>query len=259
MRYYSSYKVLLFPILICPFISYGQVVHVQAHSHNDYFQARPLLDALDNRFNEVEADIYDTPAGLVVSHERPGADTRLLEQLYFRPIDSLIQTQGSVQKDSKSPFMLMLDFKSSAARTYQSLLRLLKQYPRLACTSASCPVIIFISGNRPLELIVQDPSGALKIDGRPEDLGKGHSSMLMPVISDRFQNWCSWNGKGHPSTDDGEKIRSLANKTHQEGKKLRLWSIPDHEEAWAFLIDCGVDLINTDHLAELNRYLQSRK
>ncbi len=32
------------------------------------------------------------------------------------------------------------------------------------------------------------------IDGRPEDLGKGYSPEQMPVISDNYMNWLSWNG-----------------------------------------------------------------
>jgi len=34
-----------------------------------------------------------------------------------------------------------------------------------------------------------------------------------------------------------------------------LWAIPDTEMAWKVLLDTGVDLINTDHLPELNAYL----
>jgi hypothetical protein len=57
---------------------------------------------------------------------------------------------------------------------------------------------------------------------------------------------------------DLEKIRTLAQRVHAENKKLRLWAIPDNEEAWGVLLDAGVDLINTDQLEALNAYFNKR-
>ena len=38
-----------------------------AYAHNDYWHKRPLLDALDNGFTHVEADVYLRHSRLVVS------------------------------------------------------------------------------------------------------------------------------------------------------------------------------------------------
>ena len=70
------------------------------------------------------------------------------------------------------------------------------------------------------------------IDGRPGDIGKNYSSELMPVISDHFKNWSKWNGKASPATKDLQNVKDLAIRVHAEGKKLRLWAIPDNEKAW---------------------------
>ena len=77
----------------------------------------------------------------------------------------------------------------------------------------------------------------------------------MPMISDNFRNWSHWNGKSAPSENDLSQISELAQRVHGEGKKLRLWSIPDNEIAWESLLNVGVDYINTDRLAELNQFL----
>ncbi|HQR43366.1 MAG TPA: hypothetical protein PLX97_11795 [Gemmatales bacterium] len=115
---------------------------------------------------------------------------------------------------------------------------------------------IIISGNRDYELILK--SANVSIDGRPDDLGKGYPADKMPLISDQYRHWMQWNGKGTPNSSDLEKVRALAQRVHAENKKLRLWAIPDREEAWSVLLDAGVDLINTDRLEAMNMFLDKR-
>jgi alkaline phosphatase len=57
---------------------------------------------------------------------------------------------------------------------------------------------------------------------------------------------------------DVARIKALAQRIHTEGKKLRLWAIPDNEVVWEALLNAGVDLINTDHLRELNSFLKKK-
>jgi hypothetical protein len=60
---------------------------VRAHSHNDYEQKRPLLDALEQGFCSIEADVWLVDGELRVAHDlaaaRPG---RTLEKLYLDPL-----------------------------------------------------------------------------------------------------------------------------------------------------------------------------
>jgi hypothetical protein len=95
----------------------------------------------------------------------------------------------------------------------------------------------------------------IALDGRPDDLGKGIAPELMPVISDHYSNWSAWQAKSEAQPGDLARIRELADRVHAEGKKLRLWAIPDNEIAWKGLLESGVDLINTDRLSELHKYL----
>ena len=97
------------------------------------------------------------------------------------------------------------------------------------------------------------------IDGRPGDLGNGFTVEMEPVVSDHYKNWSSWSGQAPPSEKDLLRIIELAKRVHAEGKKLRLWAIPDNPLAWEALLNAGVDLVNTDHLAELNEFLKKRK
>ena len=237
-------------------VSQSRFPNLQAHAHNDYEHARPLKEALENGFISVEADVHLQNNTLLVYHNRPGPKARTLEQLYLAPLDSLLKANaGTVYIGYEGPFFLMIDCKSDATTTYHLILRELKKHPALLCSSGSCAVKIFISGNRDIATMLKDGYLGIGIDGRPSDIGRNFSSEIMPLISDNFKNWSSWNGKADLSTEDLKKVKDLAARVHVEGKQLRLWAIPDNEKAWEELLLAGVDLINTDHLKELNIFL----
>jgi hypothetical protein len=152
----------------------------------------------------------------------------------------------------------MIDCKTEAESTYLAIRKTIAHYNNLRCRTLPCPVVILISGNRAISTILKEGFQGIGIDGRPTDLGKDISTELMPVISDNFSNWSSWKGNSNPRTDDLKRIRALAQCVHAEGKKLRLWNIPDNEIGWSTLIEAGVDFISTDHLEKLHTFLQSK-
>lgn len=239
--------------------SQGKFPHTQAHAHNDYEHAQPLWNALKNGFVSVEADVHLTDAKLLVSHNRPKHDTPTLQQLYLAPLDSLLTRHGdSIYPNYSGTFYLMIDCKTEAESTYRAIQKEVARYTSLRCTASRCPVKIFISGNRAIETMIREGYQGIALDGRPPDLNKGISSDLMPVISDHYSNWSSWKGKSEPQANDLERIRELAHRVHAEGKKLRLWAIPDNELVWSALLDTGVDFINTDRLEELHLFLAKR-
>src|SRR3954467_9283840 len=94
----------------------------QAHAHNDYEHARPLLDALDHGFCSVEADIWLTPDGLLVAHDRkdikPG---RTLEALYLDPLRERVKANGGRVYRERPAFSLLIDVKTDADATYAAL------------------------------------------------------------------------------------------------------------------------------------------
>lgn len=53
------------------------------------------------------------------------------------------------------------------------------------------------------------------------------------------------------SDEELKKLRGIVNSTHDEGRRLRFWAIPDREEVWKLLHREQVDYINTDRLSEL--------
>ncbi len=244
-------------ILLSIGFSHGQSIHPNAHAHNDYEHPRPLLDALRNGFRSVEADVHLIDGALYVAHSKPKPSAaRTLQVLYLNPLDSLLNLDSKIHPIES--IVLLIDIKTEATHTLQKLLDVIGQYPHLfSPDSPNHFVRVVISGNRDYTMILD--SRNVSIDGRPDDLDKGYSSDKMPLISDHFGNWMHWNGKGTPNASELQHIRTLARRVHAENKKLRLWAIPDNEQAWGVLLDAGVDLINTDRLADLHVFLTKRE
>lgn len=226
-----------------------------AHSHNDYEQSRPLWDALDQGFTSVEADVYLIGDTLYVSHSRPTFKnpSATLDKLYLTPLAERIrQNKGKVLANYDGPFYLLIDAKTKADSTYQAIEKALQPYRSLLTNSH---ITVILSGNRPIQAMAAAKNRILTVDGRPDDLGKGYKSTLMPLVSDSYTNQVQWRGKGDMPAEEFQKLRLLAERTHKEGKKLRLWATPEDPAVWAKLREAGVDFLNTDQLALLKEFL----
>ncbi len=253
-----------FVFWIACIVSYGQVVPLpNAHSHNDYNHAHPLLDALSNGFTSIEADVLLIGGELYVGHDMPKGtnDLPTFKEAYLQPLDSIIKSNyGFVFPGYTEDCYLLVDFKTEAEATYRVLKEQLRPYASWlrgpGGTYASKGYVnIFLSGNRPIKTVIADKKRLVTLDGRPEDLGKGYSAEVMPVISQAYYKYSNWQGEGQRPKADQEKIKELVAATHNENKRLRLWANPDMPEGWAMLHRLGVDIINTDHLEGLRDYL----
>lgn len=235
----------------------------QAHAHNDYHHERPLFDALSHGFCSVEADVFAIDGELRVGHDRsetkPG---RTLEKLYLDPLRQLVKkNDGRVYKNGPL-FTLLIDFKTRGEPTYALLQPLLAKYKDMLVSTNDneAPAIsIVISGNRPFELIKSDKSRLCGIDGRLSDLDSDMSPALMPLISDNWRSHFKWRGDGDIPAAEKAKLADAVTRAHQAGRRLRFWATPENENFWKVLADAGVDHINTDQLAQLERFLKMNK
>jgi hypothetical protein len=255
--------ILLIQIIFVSSLSFAQVTPLpKAHAHNDYEHERPLFDALANGFTSVEADIFMIKDELYVAHNKPVSlkKERTLTALYLKPLDSIANANGGeILPGYSGTFYLMIDFKNDAEGTYAKLIEQLQPYRHLLKTKTqNGPLTIFISGERPMTSIFNDPDNIISLDGRPNDLGQGIAVDKMPVVSTSFKSLGFWNGNGDIPLDIQLKIRQLSDAAHKEGKKLRLWATPDNPASWQVLLNNGVDLLNADNLTELKTFLLSK-
>lgn len=237
-------------------------VRPQAHSHNDYEHTRPLLDALDRGFCSVEADIYLVGEELLVAHDIEDVKSeRTLDRLYLAPLAERIRTNGGSVYPDPCPFTLLIDVKSEAEPTWKALSRVLGRYRDIVTTfgengrGRQGAVTVIVSGNRAASVMLSEKSRLAGVDGRLGDLDLGLHPSIMPMISENWTRYFTWNGRGPISTKEQKDLQAIVEKAHRLGYRLRFWSAPDNPAGWAVFKEAGVDVINTDDLDGLSRFL----
>ena len=223
------------------------------HAHNDYLHSRPLLDALDQGFDSVEADVFLAKNELLVGHFlweiKP---ERSLESLYLLPLSKL-HKQGRLKN-----IWLMVDIKSNEAeRSAMILDQQLRRYPGLFAKVGEkddAPVKVLLSGNMPREWVCSGKSNLLRLDGREGDLGNAEQATIFPWVSEPWSKHFSWKGKGPISEIEKAKLKTMALKAASANQQLRFWGAPDLPECWKIQAESGVQRIGTDNLPGLAKH-----
>lgn len=239
-----------------------------AHAHNDYEHEPPLYDALSHGFASVEVDIYLAGNELYVGHEPKELEKeRTLEFLYLEPLRQIIAQNGGKVYANLSPLVLLIDIKTDADNTYKALRRVLEKHEAMLTTfeqdaEKSGPVLVIVSGRRPRVFMQAERKRYAAYDGRLEDLRAPAGSEFIPLISDDWSKNFSWRGEGEMPAEEKEKLQEMTSAAHQRGQRIRFWATPDEAESareavWRELLANGVDLIGTDDLAALQKFLSS--
>lgn len=237
-------------------------IHYNAFSHNDYWRPTPLMDALAFRYNCVEADLWLIDGQLYVAHDRPEPNAAItFENLYLKPLAARIQANGGkVYPSADRPFYLMVDCKTNGEDMYTVLKKQMEPYKELFCsvdngTYKEAPVLFFLSGSRPVQILSAETSRFTFLDGRIKDLGQNIPATLAPVVSDNYSDYFTWDGSGEMPVDQLLKMRGIIAQVHQEGKLFRWWGAPDTEVFKRFFLQEGVDLVGADDLNSLYNVL----
>lgn len=237
----------------------------QAHSHNDYEHERPLFDALDRGFCNIEADVHLVDGQLLVGHDPEDVDPqRTLQALYLDPLQKLIaERNGEIFPDGQR-LTLLVDFKTDGAATYAALAKALQPYEAFLSGLHDGPwqprqVDVIISGNRPIELVAADKQRLAAIDGRLSDLTGHASAELIPLISDNWTSHFTWRGNGPFPAVQRTRLEFLAKQAHAQHRRLRFWATPDSPAFWQELQAANVDVIGTDDLSLLQSHLAPPK
>jgi hypothetical protein len=251
----------------------------RTHAHNDYEHPHPLFDALHEGFVGVEADVYLVGKELRVAHDKAEDWSKVptLEAAYLDPLAKLRARRGGAIYSDGTPLLLLVDIKTEAAATYRRLHEVLADFqvkhPGAFTSYAKAPggtwkaargaIDVVISGNRPREVMAAQDVRYAGYDGRPSDLGSGVPAEFVPLVSENwdvvFRGDAKWDGSGEAPVATRAKLKALVDAAHAEGKQLRFWKLPvDGPAVWGPLYDAGVDLINTDDLAGLARFIKGR-
>ncbi|RGP66041.1 altered inheritance of mitochondria 6 [Fusarium sporotrichioides] len=144
---------------------------VPIHSHNDNERHIPLFDALGSGCISVEADVHLRRSSLLVGHSSLSLSSKkTLESLYLEPLQRMIKAQnagltgqwrGLFDKAPKQTLTLLVDFKSSGAKSFAELDRHLQPLRDLnyltywnGTARITRPLTIVVSGNAPFESVI---------------------------------------------------------------------------------------------------------
>jgi hypothetical protein len=275
MKKWMILLVMVIPVLVFPLSTYAKhasekssvIPLAKAHAHNDYEHTRPLHDALSHGFTSVEADVWLVDGKLLVAHDLADVKPeRTLRSLYLEPLEErMAKNKSSIYPGYNQDFLLWIDIKSEGEATYRAIHKELKHYSKFLTRftpSGVKPndVTVIISGNRPRELMENQSVRHAFYDGRMSDLGSNTSNHFMPVISDNWNKHFTWRGIGPMPSHEREKLNRIVFTAHENGQIVRFWATPDadlsnREAVWNELLKAGVDLINTDDLAGLQKFL----
>jgi hypothetical protein len=236
-----------------------------AFAHNDYWHQRPLYDALENGYTNIEADVFLRRGDLVVAHINPYFKAhRKLEELYLKPLlHRVARNNGMIYLNYPVPITLLIDIKSDANETYKALKQLLEKY-RSILTSYNNGVVtpravtIVLSGNKPYDMVKSESSRFVFIDkDLREETTTDLNANVYTMASCKYSKLIKWNGYGSFPKSQKENLIHYVKLAHSRGEKVRLWASPDNATVWNELLKCGVDLINTNQLVALKKFLIS--
>jgi hypothetical protein len=219
-----------------------------AHSHNDYEQQAPFYNAYNEEFGSIEADIHLINGNLLVGHDKADlSPEKTLENLYLIPLkDSKIQNRS---------LQLLIDIKTEASATLDSLVSVLKKYPSIINNES---IKIIITGNRPDESLYITYPTFILFDGRMNKTYTKEQLSKIGLISDSYESFITNNTSWPIIPADKEKIDLAIQKVHALHKPARLWATPDFSDAWEEMIKLKIDFINTDHINELADFFITR-
>ena len=233
---------------------------IHAHAHNDYEHPRPLFDALDHGFCSVEADIFLVDGQLLVAHDRKGLKPeRTLQSVYLDPLKKRAAENGGRIYRNGPTIVLLVDFKTNGEDTWPALREILSHYADILTSFeggkvTTRAVTVILTGGRPEKLVAAEAQRFAALDGKFVDLEALHSVALMPWISEQWTKFFQWKGVGPIPVDERKKLDDYVAQVHQRGKQLRFWGAPDIEPVWREQRRAGVDWINSDKLAGLQKF-----
>ena len=244
MRYFLLFILFTLSCFVCsaqPFI----------HAHNDYQKPEPLTNALRNKVFSVEADIYLSGNMLLVAHDKNEfATARTLDNLYLQPIIELFrQNKGSISEDSNYAATLMIDIKENGEAVIAALIKLLSAHRFVFDRSVNTKAVqVVLSGDRGAISKWSSYPSYIFFDGRPYEEYDSATLQRVAFISD------SWVGYTLPPENNYERLKLAIEKVHHLKKLIRLWASPDNPGSWKLQQELGIDIINTDKVAECRNY-----
>jgi len=250
----SKIKYLILFLFICN-ISIAQTKRystANAHSHNDYLSTSPFYLAYQNGFASIEADIFPVNGKLVVAHSKKEINIQhTLKKIYLDPM------LRELSSDPARRIKLLVDIKDNYKESLDLLQReLIYLQSYISSPGLTNPLTILITGTRPPPSEYKNYPAYIFFD---DDLKLSHKLdewERVGQVSLAFSRFSKWKGEGKPDKQDIKKLKHTVDSVHKAGKTIRFWAAPDNLASWKVQKKLGVDLIGTDRIDDLGRFLR---
>lgn len=259
----SRFSWLLFLVLGIHSVSAQQKLSANnGHSHNDYKQQIPLLEAYYAGMGSIEADVFFLDGELYVAHEReeikPG---ETLKKRYLEPLVELFRKNGNQAfANPAHKLQLIIDIKEDYPNVMAVLLKQLREYEAVFNPEKNPSAIkLVLSGSVPPPEEFADYPRMIYFDGRPGTPYTSDQLKRIAMISDDISKYSSWNGKGTPTPPDMKILKAVVAAAHDLGKPFRFWATKSSPNTWKELEQMGVDWLGTDHPAALSGFYNNRE
>ncbi len=248
-------------IISCTVLRGQSTALIHGHSHNDYKQDEPLIEALELGFKSIEVDVFWHRDSIRVAHTRLGLPfAPSLDMLYLRPLVKYLEERSKAYSKNESPLVLMIDLKRDRGLLCQRLEQLFLPYRHLLCRIEGdqyihAPLKLVLSGGPPMKYINSQKYGFLFADQPVRADGRYASANL--YIARRSASWSSffsWNGKGEMPAEEQILLSQFVKDVQAADQKIRFWAIPQTAECWKLLLDKDVDWVNVDNLEEFRDF-----
>jgi len=236
-----------------------------AYAHNDYRNARPLLDALALGYRGVEADVFRVDSTLLVGHDRKELrGGRSFVRLYLDPLRTRLHQCGYILPDSTA-LLLDVELKEQDSDAFRLLVDRLRDYAELfepRRPGAAPPVRLALVGWWPaagdaraswphylgVQVIVDDR-------GRARGDTAGVPVALVTIDYSRTLQWTGHDPVPAQSRAVLAAARALAGAL---GVPLRVHHAPADVRVYHWLLSEGVTLIGTTNLTRTSELLSGR-
>ena len=226
------------------------------HSHNDYEQKQPFFEAYNLGFDSIEADLYLKDGELYVAHDWKNVSSeRTLKKLYIEPLLAKIKENGGYPYQNKKQLQLLLDLKREGKEILKVLYAQLKPYKK-----ELRHVKISISGDMPSPEEFKDFDKMFYFDGRTNLTYSKTAFKRVSLVSASFLDFGKyWAGKAPLPEDVSAKISTFVTAMHAKNKKVRIWGTPNTTLGFETLKNLNVDIIGTDDLPLLRKFIDDLK
>lgn len=228
------------------------------HAHNDYEHNIPFLQAYQQGFGSIEADVLLINDSLFVAHDTAHISrNQLFATTYLQPLAAMVTAnKGYAYADTGKQLILLIDLKTPAIATLNAVIKAITAYPGL---TKALNMRFVITGNQPPASAFNNYPGYIYFDGDISNEAHTGNTGRIALFSANFKQYSKWNGKGLIPAGEQAGLKTAIDKVHALHKPIRFWGCPDNSNTWHTFIAMGIDYINTDKVVAFAQFISTLK